>query len=280
MAVAPYDTATTILNMARFRLNDKMNTIIGTYGKILDETDASTQAAFNAAYRHMQEFASDGGVDRFRGEIVIENIPVVTNYDPASQCILSWSGFFDGTTQQSSPVLPQDLIEPLWMCERPYNQNAVFPDPDNPNMYNWNDGIPMFAKRIRNFGWEWREDAIYIPGALAPVDFRIGYRSYLPDIADNTTSGVRWWNQPVPLMRCADALAWWICHEFAISPTRNGIVATQALAAASHFMEMAKDSTNKWINRDVMKNQRQDVRRVPYGGRNRSGYGRAGGWWF
>jgi hypothetical protein len=273
---APYDNATIIMNAARFRLNDKMPSLFPTSGKILDETQASTQQAFNNAYRRFQDALCDAGAERFQAETVIPNVPPTTNLDPAAQCSLSWNGFFDGTNNFTNPVLPSNLILPLWMSDRVAGTQFRFPDVDNPNMRVMVDGLQSFPKYQLNGQWEWRGDAIYFPGTTAAVDFRIRYRAYLPDI-DNA-GATRWFQQPVPVMRCVDPMAWWVCAEFAAARSADGDASEQMLAVAVACKEEAVEATKFWANRDVMKNERADVRRQPYGrGSRASGrYGYSG----
>lgn len=272
-----YDTCNTILNACRFRLNDKIQLLAPTSGKILDETQASTQTAFNSGYRRFQEAASDLISERLEDETVIYAIPPTVNQDPASQCYISWFEFFDGTNASATPTLPNNLMLPLWMSERPNGANWPFPHPNNPNMTCFEDGLPMQQyKRNCNGCWEWRGDKIYFPGSLIAMDFRIRYRAYLADIVD--VGDKRWWTQDVPMMRCLDPLSWWVCAEFAAARSADGDASEQMLAVAAACEEKAMEATMRYANRDVMKNERNDTRRQPYGGGSR-GQGNMGSGW-
>lgn len=275
-----YDSATSILNSVRFRLNDRMPSLAATSGKILDETQASTQQAFNNGWRSMQNTLCDEGFERFQGDAAIPFIPAVTNLDPAAVCSLSWFQVFDGTNYQTNPTLPQDLILPLWISERPSvaqspvpTQNLfAFPDVNCPNMKCMTDGLQSCRKYQRNAQWEWRGDAIYYPGATIPVDFRIRYRRRLPDIED--VGLTRWWNIAIPILDCQDALSWRICAEFAAARAADGDATEQMLAVAQACEEKAMAAIKLLSNRDIMKNERDDVRRIPYGyGSRGRGYG-------
>lgn len=278
-----YDTASSILNSVRFRLNDRMPSLAATSGKILDETQASTQQAFNNGWRSMQNSLCDAGFERFHGDVVIERIPATLNMDPSSVCSLSWFNIFDGINSQTAPVLPSDLILPLWMSERPSVVSGVnsfaFPDVNRPNMICMLDGLQSCGKRQRNCQWEWRGDAIYYPGATIPVDFRIRYRRRLPDI-DNV-GDTRWWNVSVPILDCQDALSWRICSEFAAAKAvgAEAEVAAAALAVAVACEGKAMDAIKLLANRDAMKTERVAVRRIPYGGGSRGQGGSYGGGW-
>lgn len=270
-----YDPASTILNSARVRLNDRIRTLVAISGTILGETDPLTNQAFNNGYRRFQDALVDEGSERFSDQVVISSVPIVGSSDPASQCSLSWFGTFDGAFNWAAPALPNNLILPLWMSERPSGSNSPFPSPNRPNMTCALDGLPMYPKQNRNGCWEWRNDAIFFPGATTTVDFFIRYRAYLPDIVDSGTT--RWYQQQVPIMRCQDPLAWWICAEFAAARAADGTPQMQVVQAQCESKAM--EATKVWVNREALKNQRLDVRRIPYGGGNQSNGGSGWGYW-
>lgn len=253
-----YDAVNTVLNMARGRLNDELKTLQASSGKLLDTTQAYAQQTFNTAWRKCQAFLAEKGYARLVDEVVIYALPVVASLDPASQCWLNWAGFFDGENLWPLVALPaQGFSHPLKIWERWSNQNAQFSDPP---MEKFLDGLPSTAKTTSLRCWEWRNDAIYMPGSQIIEDLRIRYISYLPDIVD--VDGTPWFQQPVPIVRIADALSWFICAE---------------LAAARSKVDMELSCTKKGeteilrvFNLDVKADQRVNVRRQARTGR---GYG-------
>lgn len=273
-----YDSLSTILNSARFRMNDKLKSLQPFSGKILDETIPSTQQAVNNAWRKFQSSLSSCGVEKFKGDIVIPNIQPTTNLDPASRCSISWFNFFDGTNYQATPILPSDLVIPLWMSERRAGTQFPFPRPESPNMRNMTDGLTLTYKFQANREWEWRDEQIFFPGATLAVDFRIGYRRYLRDFVDVGLQ--RWWTLDVPLIRCQDPFSMWICYEFCMARSVDGDGQEQMLAVAAACKEEAEAATMIYANDTAMKNQRDNVRRIPYGrhgrGRGVAGYGYGG----
>lgn len=276
VATSPYPQANDILNSARFRLNDAMASLYPSSGKILDETTASTQQAFNNGYRRMQNQLADAGVSRFKSDIIITHIPPTKNFDPSSKQSISLFQFFDGTNFQTKPVLPNNLIYPLWMSERlscALGGMNMFPFPpvDTPNMKLQIDGMETRTKFSYNGQWEWQEDKISFPGATQFVDFRIGFRTYLPDIID--VGDTRWWEQPVHVINCNDALSKWLCFEFAVARSVDGDATEQMSLVAAGFKSEAVEATKILINPDAMREERTNVRRVPYGRR-----GGGGGW--
>ncbi len=246
-----YDSVSTILNAVRVRMN-KVNTLAGD---ALVASNPFTQQCFNNGWRKMQEFLANLGDTRFTDETILTAIPVVTSIDPASQVSLSWSGFFDGTTQQATPVLPEILSFPLKIWERQTGQNAAFCDPGMENML---DGLPTFCKSVGNRFWEWRNDAIFMPGSIYPMDLRIRFAKFLPDFVQ--VGATPWYLQPVKLSRCQDALALYVCAEVALA--RPDLEMDPML-----FKESAEQSAGLIFNRNVRAKQRVNVRRRSQSGR-------------
>jgi hypothetical protein len=235
MATAPYDPLINVINAARVRLNDDVETLFAVDGKILDDTQAFSQQSCNTAWRRLQDFLSSLFSVRFENEIIIA-LAAVTNIDPSSQMYLTWSGFFDGTVLNASPVLPQDLIEPVEVQERPTGIGANFIE-----MNLISGTLPAIPKQGYNDNWQWRNDGLYMPGALVNTDIRIRYASYLADFVDGA---VPWFNQPVPIMRCLDPLASYICAEYAR--------ARENLAAVTAYSLDAENSARMITGRDYM----------------------------
>lgn len=259
---APYDSVNTVLNAARVRVNSQINSLYPTGGRILENTQAFSQQAVNNGWRNMQRRLANLGYARFKANVIIEALPPNTNADPASQQYLSWSGFFDGTNFSDTPALPSDFLAPLRMKERQNGMNAVFMEPGMAYAF---DGIPSNQQRQgANFIWEWRDYAIWIPGASYTMDFWIEYIKLLPDFED--TGETRWYNALVPIVDCLDPLANLIAAELATS--RDDL-------DAGRFTEAAISGISEIMNRDTRLKQRYDTRRQSRSGRLE---GRGNGW--
>lgn len=244
----PYDTLNTVLNAARVRLNDAIQSLSGD---VLQNTQPFTQVIANNAWRRLQETLANLGHSRLKRETILTNCPVAASVDPASQVSVSWASYFDGVSYYSAPVLPQDLILPLRLWERPSGQNAEFAP-----LENWLDGLPTRPKMGRNLIWEWREDAIWMPGAQTVMDLRIRYAAYLTDFA--TVGQTQWYNQPVPILRSLDALSYYICSE-AANPRGD--------LDGSQFDSKAEAAAKLIFNREVGMKERVNLRRIPRSGR-------------
>lgn len=263
-----YDGAFSFLNAAKARVGEQMPSLYPYTGNILDHTQASTQQRFNNAWRKFQDSLCDAGSKKFQESIVIYGIPPTTNFDPAAQNSISWFQCFDGNNFTTTPVLPADLVTPLWMSERQSGTQDPFPYPDDPNMDLYLDGLPMSAQKYCFNGcWEWRGEVIYYPGATQSVDFLIRYRKNVPDIVD--VGNQRWFTQPVTLVRCQDPLSWWLVVEVATAVAALPNAPVNALALAQSAKLEAIEATKKYANRDVMLDERTEARRLPYNGGSR-----------
>lgn len=251
----PYDTAGTILNVARARLNKAG----AATGDIISAQNPFTQQCFNTAYRKLQGFLAGLGYIRLTSETVITALPVVASLDPAVQVSLSWSGFFDGVNYQAMPILPDDLIFPLKIWERQTGTQAVFIDPGMENML---DGLMSGPKLTYNGQWEWREDGIYMPGSTFSMDLRIRYAKYLPDLAQ--AGPTPWYMQQVPIARCSDTLSLYFCAEVARARPDLELDPIEFMAEADAAAALV-------FNRDVRAKQRVNVRRRSRSGRLEGG---------
>ena len=209
MPVAPTDSVETALNMARVRLNDAIQSLAGD---ILTDTAPFTLVAVNNAWRRLQELLVNFGFAWLKPETILTSVPAVTNSDPGSQMYISWSVCFDGTTAQVGPLLPQDMIAPLVLWERVNGTAGSFYPMDR-----LDNGLPAVPKTMLNKSWEWRNGSIFVPGATSITDIRIRYAGFESDFVapSGVVGAIPFANQPIPIVRAANALAWFICSEVA-----------------------------------------------------------------
>lgn len=242
--------------MARVRVNDAIASLAGD---ILTDTQPFTQVMANAAWHSLQEFLANLGYTRSKQEVILSGIPPVTSFDPATQVTLSWSGYFNGTgynTPPDAPALPQDMILPLRLWERQTSGIGFFTP-----MTQALDGLPDGPKLPINGNWLWGQDAIYMPGSTVATDIRMRYLAYLPDF--EAQGDVEWYSLPVPIMRCENALSYYIAAEAA---------APRADADAETFTAKAEQAARLIFNREVQQKQRTTATRRPYGRRSGSNY--------
>ena len=251
------DIVNDALNTARVRLNDAISSIYPTGGKLIENTQAFSQQAVNSGWRRLQAFLANLGYSRLTREAVITGLPIVGSHDPTTLAWINWFNYSDGVNLFATPILPPDLIVPQRLYERVSTQNAYFVP-----MELMIDGIPSFPKQAVNRWWEWRDDTIFFPGALLSMDLKIRYSAFLPDFVD--VGYVRWYEQWIPMMRCLDAFASFICLE--IAEGRDDL-------DAQRFADKAESAAKQIINRDVSMKQRTNIRRIPRSGRSHGGWG-------
>ena len=258
----PYDTLDSVLNSARVRMDDAIQSI---GGDILTDEQPFTQEMSNDGWRRMQSFLANLGYSRLKKPLLLTGMPVVANLDPAIWCSLDWQYYFDGVSYWAPPVitvLPSDLILPLRVSERVTGSQS-----------NWSpmamakDQLPAIKKTVYNGWWLWENDTLYLPGSIYPMDLRFEYAAFLPDFV--TAGTVQWYQQPVPIMRCKNALSYYICAEAA--GARNDM-------DADPFILKAEQEARLIFNQEVSQKQRVPTQRRPYSG-NRGGSGYSNGVW-
>ena len=258
MPVAPYDSLMVVKNTVQARLNGALDSLQPISGKILENSSYFSQQAVNDAWRNAQDYLAERGFADLLNEKVISGFPIVASHDPSTQVWLDWTGCSDGVSTFTTPFLPSECTHPLKIWERWSNQNAEFSQTPMEKIL---DGLPAWQKAMANRVWEWRNNAIWMPGALMVEDFRIRYVKYLPDFVDNFAGNIRvhWFEQPVPIMRCSDGFSWFICAEFAEAQGKPEI--------ADRFMQKGKDAFGRIFNLDAAADQRVNIRRRPHSGR-------------
>jgi hypothetical protein len=206
MPAAPLDTLESALNTARVRLLDAMT---GLAGDILVDSNPATLVAVNAAWRRLQELLVNFGFSWLEPERIIV-VPACSSVDPGVQVSIGWTGYSNGVPlapPAPAPALPQDLIAPISLWERAMGNGSFYP------MDKLDNGLPAVPKRPFNGSWEWRNGAIYLPGATQATDVRIRYSACSPDFVAPGTLAFSL--QTIPIVRAMNALAWFICAEFA-----------------------------------------------------------------
>lgn len=235
MPTPPYDTVEMVLQSARVRLNDAIQSI---NGDILTDTAAFTPQVINNAWRRLQEYLVDRGFSKFNEEIIFLSVPAWGATDPGVFVSFNWSQYSDGVNPWPSPVSPQDMISPLEMFERVSGSNGTYYEMDQ--IFN---GLPTAnpstgpgPRDALNHLWEWRDETIYMPGAIGDTDLRLRYAAYAPDFAYNGG-----WGMPVPIMRSQNSFSWYVCSEMA---------RPRADMDAGQFDQFAMEAAEQIWNRD------------------------------
>lgn len=149
-------------------------------GEIITDSSPYMFVLLNDTLQWFGEECANHGIDTFEKETILTPLTAVTGTpatDPATQVDISDTGYFDGTINHATPQLPTDLTVPLRLWERQTgSQEDYIP------MKERLDGLPSQVPSSRFGMWEWREDGIYMPGAIQSNDIRLRYRGVLAQL--------------------------------------------------------------------------------------------------
>lgn len=237
----PYDPANYVTNKARVICNDAGLTLAG---ELLADSQPYTVELLNAAYRDLQEDLTNNAVETFAQETILQNIgAVVSPTDPSILINISYTGYNNGSNNFALPILPPDMVGPLFLWERMTGSLQNFYP-----MEQCSDGLPSRAKWTFNREWEWRSDAIWMPGATQANDVRLRYNRFLPELVLS----------PVPsqiqILRADRALAYRIATIFAEA---RGPEATASLESSY------RAALKRMVMRTSHRKQRANHRRRP-----------------
>jgi hypothetical protein len=181
----------------------------------------------NAAYQYLQEELTNNGVETFVKEVVLTGLTATPSTDPSTQVSLSDDGYFDGVNAVwPNPQLPIDMVNtgPLRVWERmSSNPTTVFLP-----MKRSFDGLPGYSLNARFFCWEWRQDQMYMPGAIQSNDLRIRYNQYLANLNADTDF--------VLIRRSTNALGYLTAWNYAIT-SGDPMVAETIMSAANQCIQ-------------------------------------------
>ncbi len=230
-------------------------------GEVTGAQQIFAQEIVNAAWRRMQEFLTTYKDDQGRvvpyspivDTITLPAAAAVTNLDPGVKCFIGYDGYFDGTTLQTAPALPANLSSPLRLKER---QTAAPPNQFTEMAYILN-GLTGLTKRDRNYNWGWDNDTIVLPGSTVVMDFELRFIKLLDDFQNNTPlAATPWYDQLVPIPRAFDALAWYICAEYANARGDKDGQSFNTLAEQAATRLIVRESANEalraeWVVPDI-----------------------------
>ena len=240
MSTAPYPLVSDVMNAARTRINDAIQDI---GGQTLTNNAPFTRPVVNLAWQRLQQFLVGLGYTTLEASVIISGLPQAFTNDPNVEVSLSWSGYFDGSSLNENFVLPQSLIRPIkdGLEQRVTLNNLPVSVLGAALMSPMDETLGPMAHVSKDpwLGqWQWRNDAIWMTGALAANDIRIRYIKYLADL--DPTSSVA----AVPIMRSTDALAAFIAVEFSGSRGDLDRVALLQEAQASAAILAAGDNVD------------------------------------
>jgi len=121
---------------------------------------------------------------------------------PRVQVSLDSIGYFNGQTFDNTWMLPAGCmtVERIWerWSQGSPNQNSFVPMTPAPF------GLPPVPQGNRMGCWEMRQNAIWMPGAMVPVDLRIRCRITFPDYLNPDT--IDFTSTYIPILDCQNAV--------------------------------------------------------------------------
>lgn len=245
-----YPTIEDVMNLIRTLVNDTFAGATGTPGEGRTFTDSApfTIPILNSAVSWLSRKLENNGVTTFTVDNFIITIPAAGTVDPGIQVSLLYTGYFNGVTNASSPILPADLLMPLELWERPTGTTINF------KSMTFMDALPSMAQADYLRFWTWNQDQLNLIGSVQSIDVRMRYKSkILPKI----TSSTNFSQTVIACADCADALAYQAAKIYAGSRNGVGLPAT--------FEEDRKEAIDQMILRYVRAQQSQSHQRAPYG---------------
>lgn len=263
IAAVTSPTTAQLVNQAIVGAGQAFTVVIPT-GDIFADSQNYVVPIIVYAWRKVQKQLAMKGHPRLENKVILTSLPVIANLDPGVEQFLTWDGFFDGVTKwtpitlQGCPTLPQDFISPIKVAER---QSITGANAQNPNLNRFrlmrpaSDGLPGRQKGSWNRQHDWREDGIYLPGSILPMDLELRYAAYLADIAPADTFA----DTPVPIMGCAESLANYAASTF-VTPRGGSNLAPGFDAAGDAALDQITNAQAKL-------QQRSTYSRRPWGSR-------------
>ena len=253
MPTAPFDTIETILDAARTRLNDAIQSLSG---EVLTDNAPFTTQMVNNAWRRFQRKLAGYGYTVLEQSTFITGLPSCYTVDAGVQVWIDWTGYFNGNTLNTSYVLPQWFISPLKLQERINGGGGNFLEMDQILL-----DLPHIQQGNWNRLWEWKDQRLYMPGSTTNTDLYVRGQSYLADFTDlsQPDAGL----QPVPIVQVLDPLANYVCAEMASS--RGDIDAKSFVADAESgtLLVAARDTSMARSLRKVSEAQKMADRLTP-----------------
>jgi len=222
--------------------------IFSQAGEILTDNANFMLPLLNDSLEWFTNEVNNHGVSTFTKETVITPLtptPSPQPVDPATQVNVSDSGYFDGfiLNTGAQQFVPPDLLVPLFMWERQTGSTENWLE-----MVERPDGLPSVQPSLRLRIWEWRQDALVMPGALQSNDLRLRYTGSLAMFVSAQDT--------LYFRGATGALAYYMVSSYLMS--KNPQAATQAESRANERM-------NQICTRSARMKQREPITRRSYG---------------
>jgi hypothetical protein len=241
-----YPTAEAVMNRARALVNDAYQ---GGAGRILTDSAPFSVEFLNSAIEELEDdLGNNGVITLIVDDFILTPITPVVTPDPSVQVSISYTGYFDGTTNHALPALPGDCISVKQLWERVTGSSENFIPMHEPQG-------PLYprAQDIWLRQWEYRQDAIFMIGSLQTEDIRMRYETRFTPIG----KGVNLSTVQVNILASTNALATIVAYVYARA---RGAAQAQLMQADAELQK------KRIINRYVRRAQGKPCHRRAYGG--------------
>lgn len=267
--VGPGDTSLeTIMNLVRALVNDSQAGATGTPGEGQILTDNAmispfTQPFLNSSIRELyRELRNVGQPTLIKDNVIIEGLTPINSPryglaqpDPAVQTYLGFTGYFDGLQLNTNISLPSDVITVERVWERENSTTNRFVPMTQPQF-----GLPSVFQGQMYGLWEWRNDNIWMVGALSTRDLRLRYWCSLPQFFSPTLDFAATY---VPIIDCTDAVAYKTAVKYA------------TMLASPNLKDLKEDAKEQMFQlkqQHVRRAQGVEYHRIPFANHNGSGF--------
>jgi len=221
---SPYNVAEDVANLVRVLCNDQQGQLY---------TDTYIQQAVNSAYRKMQLSLMNVGKQTFTNDNYIVTIPAIATVDPGKQVFLGFAGIGGNIPSPANlPTLPQNLVEPLMLWERPTGTTDIFIPMENLTAHG---GVPSLPQTFNLRFWAWQADQIILLGAEQDTDIRIRFEGSFSMFT--IVNGVL--NGTLQVLTAIDAVAY--AASANILEPRGSPLVPSYRAQAMEFIELLKN---------------------------------------
>jgi len=238
-----YVSLETVTQAIRAIANDM---IFSQAGEILTDSANFMLPLLNDALEWFQNEVNNHGVSTFTKETIVTPLTATqVPTDPGTQVNISDSGYFDGVQLNTQPqqFVPPDLLVPLFLWERQTGSTE-----DWVEMVERPDGLPSVLPGDRFRIWEWRQDSLFMPGAVQENDIRLRYTGSLAQFVSV--------NDTLYFRGATGAIAYYMVSTYLAS--KNPQASTQAESRATQRL-------NQIATRSARMKQREPITRRSYG---------------
>jgi len=257
-----YPSLQSIADLFRSSINDSFAGATNTPGEGLvmtnDNPDLLTFMASGISDMY-SDLRNVGDPALLLDNYILLGIPALAQQDSTVQVSLSYAGYFNGFTWSDLWKLPISCqtVERIWERWSSTSPIGTFV-PMTPAPF----GLTPCAQGDRMGQWEMRQNAIWMPGAMLPVDLRLRCRITFPEVLDPTN--VDFTTAYVPILGCKNAVVAKMLGSYAVRFAPELIPVAEA--REDKFMFKLKLEVNRQM-------QNTEYQRIEYGDEATEGFG-------